>query len=196
MAPQGKGSNHLGPQLWVGRGANSRDALGPEHFNPVTHKYEDYPNVKPKGGLWTSTYHPEHGGGWVQWCIGEEFECDRNDPTWQNCWLLEPDPAARVFEIDTYDDLERLCDLYGHTDPERVGRHRSTYPDWARVAEDFDAVHLTDEGQWATRMTMPLDLYGWDCECTLWFRWAFTDARSLGPQTFKAADPWWEESIA
>jgi hypothetical protein len=52
--------------------------------------------------------------------------------------------------------------------------------DFERMAQDFDGMHLTDEGQWSTRLTQP-SLYGWDCESTCWFRWMF-DRVEQGPR--------------
>ncbi len=44
--------------------------------------------------------------------------------------------------------------------------------DFEKLARDFDGIWLTAEGQWDTRMTSP-NLYGWDVECVLFFRWVF-----------------------
>ena len=38
---------------------------------------------------------------------------------------------------------------------------------------DYDAVYLTEEGQGATRLSYPVDLYGWDVPSILWLRWMF-----------------------
>jgi len=45
--------------------------------------------------------------------------------------------------------------------------HFMTFPDYEECATRYDAIHLTDRGQWATRMTHPKNLYGWDCESVL-----------------------------
>lgn len=53
---------------------------------------------------------------------------------------------------------------------------------FSEMAKQFDGMHLTDNGQWATRLP-PFDspnLYGWDCESTLWFRWAFDKVEDGG----------------
>lgn len=145
--------------------------------------------------MWTSTYLGQQGSGWCQWCLSEEFDCDRDKAEFP-LWTLETDPAARVLEIASYADLESVCKTYPHRrDWEwRGNRHYDLYPDWKRIAEDFDAVHMTDDGQWATRLTHPLNLYGWDCESTLWFRWAFTGATDLGTVRVEPVDAWWEET--
>lgn len=183
-------------QAWMPR--RDEDEPCAERFKPVVVNY-DYPRAKPKtGGLWTSTYHDEHGSDWVQWCLSEEFECDRSDPTFP-LWTLEPEPVVRVYTIDTYGDLAQLVDEYPHRKhfPDRgYGAWSDAKPNWGAIAKDFDGVRLTRHGQSETRLTHPLDLYGWDCESTLWFRWAFTETRYLGPVRCKAEDPWWEEAVA
>lgn len=32
------------------------------------------------------------------------------------------------------------------------------------LKERYDAIWLTETGQWKTRLSRPLNLYGWDCE--------------------------------
>lgn len=187
----------LGRQLWVGRGTEAGEperALAPERFKAPGSRYSDStrPSCKPRGGLWTSTLSGEQGSAWVQWCLSEGFDCDREDPTWPSCWGLDPDPQARIVVIDSYGDLRGLCLKYGrtHTFGEDAdgGPFHDTYPDWTLLAEHYDAVHMTEEGQWATRLSEPLNLYGWDCESTLWLRWAFTSVKLLGAVTFKPCE--------
>lgn len=132
--------------------------------------------VKPHGGLWTSSYlGPKRISGWVEWCRVEVPELAKG-----TLWLLEPDKSARIAVIDTYSDLDQLLSKYalvgGLLDDLGI-----RYLDYEAMALDFDGLHLTDRGQWATRLSFPFNLYGWDCESTLWFRWAFKSAREIGP---------------
>jgi hypothetical protein len=123
--------------------------------------------TKPQFGLWTSTYHPERGSDWVQWCLAEEFSIPPNGE-WRGV-ILRPRRGARVYHVRTHEDLRRLVECYPHNaDTYRL------YPNWRAISRDYDAVHLTEKGQWATRLSYPHDLYGWDCESTVWFRWCFT----------------------
>lgn len=180
----------LATQAWVPRNA---DPSEPTQILPV--RSREFPHVKPAngGGLWTSTWHPEHGSEWVQWCLSEEFDCDRANPVFR-IWTIEPSPGARIYEIDTYADLKRLVAAYPHTDHHRSWP--SAHPHWQHVASDYDAIHLTDAGQWATRLTHPLNLYGWDCESTLWLRPAFASWTDQGEMRCVVADPWWDEATA
>ena len=128
--------------------------------------------VKPRFGLWTSSY-VEGCSAWVEWCRDENF-CN---PYALNWFLLEPNPKARVLVIDTLADLKRL--LAEFKQPPAPGFEAiTTWPDFERIAEHWDAMHLTEAGQWRTRLTLP-SLYGWDSESTLWFHWCFTDCRRI-----------------
>ncbi|GBD15125.1 hypothetical protein HRbin26_00011 [bacterium HR26] len=58
-------------------------------------------------------------------------------------------------------------------------------PDWSRVAEDWDAVHLTFGALLAAeqvRVETPeawTELWGWDFEQAVWLRWCFTAVTRL-----------------
>ena len=47
------------------------------------------------------------------------------------------------------------------------------------MSKDYDAIHLTEKGQWKTRMTRPVSLYGWDCETVYWFRMKFKVVKNI-----------------
>jgi hypothetical protein len=189
----------IGCQAWVGDGsAPARERPAPGMFVPVG--ASDYPSVKPNwykgktGGMWTSTFDARLGSAWIQWCLSEHFCCDRENPTWHT-WLLGPEPTARVYVIDDYADLHALVVAYPHGERDWPVRPQ-VRPAWHRIAEHFDAVHLTAAGQDATRLSHPLDLYGWDCESTLWLRWAFATVEDGGVRTYEPADPWWQDDDA
>lgn len=135
---------------------------------------------KPYGGLWTSTYDFRHGSGWVQWCLGEEFHVPKGG-RWDGV-VLTPRDDARILTIDTFEDLQQANHKYPDTSPiSKITPHL----DYTHIAQDYDGVHLTEEGQWRTRLTFPLSLYGWDCESTLWFRWCFTAQTPIRLAPFK-----------
>ena len=139
-------------QLWVHGTEISR-----EKMRPFSWKSSPLDNVqgirKPKGGLWTSTYIPERGSAWTQWCLSEDFSVPQE--RWQG-YVLTPRRNTILYTIDTYEDYERLLyDLIL----------------WARMLRrEYDGVHLTERGESETRR----DLYGWDCESTFWFKWSFS----------------------
>jgi len=124
---------------------------------------------KPEGRnlLWTSPVNSEYG--WEDWCLEES-------PNWisgKQRWMLNLDSAARVYVIDGHDDLCRLVDECGVI--ESSSQLLDTvfvdkYPDWPNIARHYDAVWLTLKGETETRFTLPLTLYGWDCETVCVFR--------------------------
>lgn len=136
--------------------------------------------VKPFGGLWTSTL-VDNSSAWVDWCRDENF----GEPDKMNWFVLHPKQDARVYVINTLSDLRRLIARYPHPDREQqIYGRMFGYVDFPRIALDYDAVHLTDAGQQATRHSEP-SLYGWDCESTLWFRWQFTEVTQWDTMTTK-----------
>lgn len=122
-------------------------------------------SIKPLDAFWTSTWDDDNGtSAWVEWCRAEEF----GDIESQNLFVLEVSPDAKVYTVDSLEDLVYLLDTCG-----AVGTHYMPYVNWEKVAQDYDGVQVTDRGQWATRLTTP-GLYTWDCESTAWFHWVFT----------------------
>lgn len=142
---------------------------------------ENRQDVKPKYGFWTSTYTGQ-SSAWVDWCQAEQF----GDVLAGSWFLLRPKPKARVFVIDSLADLHTL--LAGYTEPDTAyyGYGRACI-DFERLALDYDGLHLTEEGEAATRFARP-GLYGWDCESTLWFRWCFKSCE-LVPAPYPPSTP-------
>jgi hypothetical protein len=164
-------------QLWIDHEGYGKPCA--ERYTPVRGKRS---GAKPAAGcaFWTSTHGDEDS--WLAWLVGEDWFPGKGRLEDHGFWLLEPDPAARVYEINTLDDLVALLRDYGvpkyPTIPDDI-LAEDKRPDFEAMARDgFDGVHLTGEGQWRTRLSFP-SLYGWDCESTLWFRWAFTAARQI-----------------
>jgi len=157
--------------------------LNPKYFEPPRNDRFS----KPRGGLWTSSYiDREHGSEWMDWCIGEDFRSAR-----QHSWLLEPMPDARVYEIDTLHDLKALLRKHHYDAPWNgltLGYGlESRMLDFEAIAKRYDAIHLTSEGQWRTKLSTP-NLYGWDCESTLWLKWKFRKADYIGEIEYTR---WW-----
>lgn len=150
----------LPPQLWIGNHEPLPEVL--MNMPPLRNGH-----WKPVGGLWTSTYLPdgEHPSEWVRWCSSEM-------PNWikgRERWLLMPQPA-RVFVIDGIGDLHKAMRCWPLAP---IYRGADKAIDFTAMAEEYDAVRVTEEGHWRTRMTFPLNTYAWDCESTCWFRWCF-----------------------
>ena len=128
--------------------------------------------IKPVGGLWTSTYTPEeeYPSAWVEWCVREEPEWIKD----VNFFLLVLKDNARVYVIDSFEDLKHLYSRFGIS-----SEFRFTVMDWEEIAKHYDAVMLTEAGQVHTRFSHPLSLYGWDCESTVWFRDVFESVKKI-----------------
>ena len=102
-------------------------------------------------------------------------------------WHMKPMPDARVFEIDSPHAWHELCAKYPRrtkhplADITGIDMHSYLEPDWAKAADDWDAVHLTLGGlltshQIAIRSESGWTYhYGWDAEQTWWLRWMFKD---------------------
>lgn len=51
--------------------------------------------------------------------------------------------------------------------------------DFERVAQEYDGIWLTEQGNGATHLSYPHDLNGWDAESVLWFRWCFSQVERI-----------------
>ncbi len=149
---------------------------------------------KPRGGLWTSSLR---GGEceWIEWCRESGFY-----EGVERAFLLEVEDGVRVLTVDTLEDLKEVVaeyGLYGYTGdplgdgpsvvyPGDLDRLEGWFPahfvpNFEGVAGDFDGFRVTSRGQRETRFSMPLNLYGWDSESTLWFDWCFESVEEAGP---------------
>lgn len=109
--------------------------------------------VKPEGGLWTSPIDSKWG--WCDWNDNEGFrECDI-----KNSFTVELSNNAKILVIDNEDDMYKMPKIEGF-----LGRF---YPDFEKIADQYDAIWLTVNGQSKTRHGHPMNLYGWDCESVL-----------------------------
>jgi len=140
----------LPPQLIVLRGHERPQA---EKIEPISSNG----HAIPLGGLWTSTFR----NGSSAWSEGAGHG--------ESAYLLSPKPSS-VYSIDGIADLDGLVVQYARDD--------GTI-DWERLAQDYDAVSLTEDGLDACSQHSQSDMHSlsfstWDCESTLWFRWRFS----------------------
>jgi hypothetical protein len=147
---------------------------------------------KPKYGLWTSSWRQvSQDSGWIEWCRGSDFtEVEKG--YW---FLLTPREDVKLYEINTYADLERLVREYGY-ETRMYQKLREAMPhdvsnylalDFERLAREYDGVHLTERGNARLHLSYPLDLNSWDSESTLWFRWRFTEVKRIAPVVLQEA---------
>ena len=110
--------------------------------------------VKPLGGLWTSPINSKYG--WKHWCKDAEFrECNK-----RNSFTIEINDNAKILIINTLKDLESLELI-------KADYGAKFIPNFELLAKEYDAIHLTVNGQTETRFSYPICLYGWDCESVL-----------------------------
>ncbi len=92
--------------------------------------------------------------------------------------------AARVFTVNGPAAWHRLCATYAAPEPGGL-LGDLLVPDFAAVAREWDAVHLTLGGLLAAdqvRVDGPAgssELQGWNAEQTVWLRWVFDDVTRL-----------------
>lgn len=161
----------LDDQIWMSE--NKEDKPDPANLESV--EGEMHLPIKPKGGMWTSTYTPDakYDSDWIRWCSTEGF--------YSGChkWLMNPKPDVSVLVVDSMEDLRAVAnryekDTYKGMDTSGI---TDTVLDFPEIARDFDAMRLTEKGQRETRMTSrnEPDLYGWDSESVLHFRWNWSE---------------------
>lgn len=161
---------------------------GPDHDAALTHPQKFRPvvnsrySVKPEaGGLWTAPVTREGPKGeiadtaWTDWCRENDYALDR----YTGFLEITPNPDARVLRIDSQPDLTRVMGDYELKSRNLIGLQSIDHwavLDYERMAEDgWDAVYLTTEGQWGTRIPPSgWSLYGWDVETVLWLLPAYT----------------------
>lgn len=124
-------------------------------------------------------------------------------------WPVSIRNSPRVYEISNPTDWAALVDAYPLAVPESrrsvwfetTGEYRDWFiPDWAAVAEDYDAAHLSLHGYLSTPgIAIPLSenagatvLAGWDPDTTWWFGddAAFIDDE---PSLWRRQDGRWEK---
>lgn len=133
--------------------------------------------VKPFGGLWTT---PTGAPTWLAWCDRENF---RPEKTLTN-YELAPVKDLTLVVIDSLEDLENLLNVYALPRSSEYSTilhyHQLTRVlNFEKLATVFDGIWLTETGQSQTRLSQPDNLYGWDLESVLWFKWSFSETRTV-----------------
>lgn len=136
-------------------------------FQPI--KNIEYSN-KPSGGLWSSPYNEdsEYKSDWLRFCIQEDFSTDKIN----HGVLFTLKKDSRICVINSMEDLEKIYQLYKGNGIEESLFLQKTL-NFEKLASDYDAIYLTDEGQWETRFPRDgmlgkgINLYGWDVETLL-----------------------------
>lgn len=174
---------NIPPQLHVGLIKPTKEIVNPIMNQPS--------GKKPWGGLWTSTFlGEEYGSGWVQNCLQNEIFIPK-EGRWSS-WLLTPSKEARIFIIDGPEDADTLYEKYGYypfgkPDIPLFGEGMKGI-DFEKAQEEWDAIHLTFKGLRTTKCRFDNfnhELWGWDSESTVWFRFVFEEIKELGEIKYK-----------
>lgn len=174
------GPVHLDAQYWIATGKPphrppAEPQLNESHFTDATSAVGLPASTKPFGvGLFTSTGVLGGHGMWRTY-LDIHWGSTLFPLPWYT-WAVRPHRSAVVHEIASAAQWADLARSYPRMEGELI------YPDWRRVARDYDAVHMTLH---AISATQGLDLHTddgivaapyWDVESTLWLRWCFASA--------------------
>ena len=168
-------------QIWAGR---APVAPAPDRLSVELRRMHDEA-ARPRHALWTSTRTSASLSPWLD---------DPERPDVVHLWRLRVSLGARVAEIHSPQDWSALAHRY----PDGLSgfvftglKHRPPTaqrldPDWTKVAEDWDGIHLS-VGGWLTAEDVMYEanggrteLRGWGMESTLWLRWSFDSAEAIG----------------
>lgn len=122
----------------------------PETFKPVKNSSV----IKPTGGIFACEYRPGERGDhsdWEAFCIREGFRVD----TLRTGMIFTLSPEARVLTIDSRADVYNLLKKYEIESPSlqnlpsilRSLNISSKTVDFERVAREYDAINVTDNGR-------------------------------------------------
>ncbi|MFC1443579.1 hypothetical protein ABUW04_35615 [Streptacidiphilus sp. N1-10] len=132
--------------------------------------------IRPEGGLWTSPRSPT-GSAWTDFLEApDEVGLPSVHAGKYTGFVAVEVPAdARIYMVDTMEDLDRLVATY----PLKPGtRMHGTAPDWETMANDgWDAVYVSEAGIAANGQRIPgigrPSLAQWDCASVLWLNETF-----------------------
>jgi hypothetical protein len=167
------------PQYWISTGKPPwrpapEPVLSAEHFVAATQASRTR-FANPFGvGLYTSTGFLETQGMWRLYLDLGHYSSNFPHP-W-NAWRVDIGRSARVHNLTTASEWVDLALRYPAVTDDLI------YPDWQKIAEDWDAVHITTRAIAAIQGVRIQTSEGllapsyWDVETTFWLRWSFSSA--------------------
>lgn len=183
----------LAAQYWIATGQRPDPqpvdrVFREERFVAINADALHIPTVKPFGcGLFTSTGLFDTPGMWRMYLRGYEDSSLYPDPS--ITWHVRPRHDVAVYEIDGATRWVELLDSYPRIHQGLV------YPDWARIAELYDAIHVTLRAVVATQGISFAGRGGptappfWDVETVWWLRWCFSSAEPVASGRAERQDP-------
>ena len=122
-------------------------------FKEIKNQVFAWNKPMPKTGLWASPIDSSYG--WADWCNEEGFRDCNTD----NSFVFKLEDEVKILTINNESDLNKL--------PTIKNRIAGKGIDFEKLSKTYDAILLTEDGQWKTRHGYPLNLCGWDCESIL-----------------------------
>ena len=124
-------------------------------------------SAKPFGGLWSCPVDSNYG--WKEFCTsGGCFE-----ETLKESFVFELSDNAKVYVIDNEEDLKKIANLKVVTEL-NCSIDKRSYINFETLKLEYDAIHLTQNGEWKTRYShrnivdgVIYSLYGWEFESVL-----------------------------
>jgi hypothetical protein len=126
-------------------------------------------------GLWTSTAAVAERSMWRAYL--QRWRKSVVCPTPWHTWALLIDEDVKVVEITSAAKWVEFVCAY----PQQMDGYLC--PDWVKVAQEFDAVHMTLSAIAAAQgfnFSTPHGVIppeSWDAESTFWLKWRFSGAR-------------------
>jgi hypothetical protein len=169
-------------QYWVATGKpaflpESIRTLDRSRFTAISDTARS-PRAKPSGaGLYTATGSARDHGMWRRY-----LEMNRGSslhPLPWHTWQVHPCDDISVYELDS------AAAWVGLVENHPIAHKGLVYPDWAAIAHEYDAVHVTLRAIAATQGMAFITEHGlsaaayWDVESTLWLRWSFQSAQLI-----------------
>ncbi|MEU7555100.1 hypothetical protein AB0B01_22625 [Streptomyces sp. NPDC044571] len=166
-------------QHWIGTSPHElaphrQPALARERFT-APGRDPAPPSAKPFHlGLYTSTAQPDGPGMWRMYL---DLGSSLHPRPWQTWQLPVTAPATDILEVGGAGDWVAFVGRYPLVHGDDV------YPDWAKAARDFAAVHMTLRAIVAAQgFRIPVAdglavAPYWDIESVLWLRWSFVTPR-------------------
>lgn len=121
---------------------------------------------KPSGGLWSSPYYEKgivkigekkiYNSPW-QVFTGLEFQ----DKYYNYGVVYSLKKGSRIAYINSLKDLKEFAEEYQLEPPEKDWGF-SRFLNYEKMAEDYDGIFLSTQGERETRFSEPFNLYGWD----------------------------------
>ncbi len=124
-----------------------------ELFTPIKKAMPD----KPSGGLWASPVDSEYS--WIDYAHAVGIR----NYTEENSFIFCLSKNSKVLVIDSLKDLD-LCPRIEC--PEELTNIMYWF-DFEKIAQDYDAIALTNRGLKLTKHSWPMSFLSWDCESIL-----------------------------